>query len=64
MEIKKKVTGTRVGGRMGERRGTCTKDRDKDNGEGIVFGRRSWMGQGRAIGRTTGTTVTEQQYKN
>ena len=32
---------------------------NKDNGEGIVFGSRGWMGQGRAMRGKVGTTVSE-----
>ena len=59
MEIKNKLTVTRGGvgrGIIRERRGRVKSENtykghvDKDNGVGIVFGSRGWMGQGRAMG--------------
>ena len=37
---------------------------DKDNGMGIVFGSRGWMGQGRATGRKKGETVNNNKKIN
>ena len=36
----------------------------EDNGVGIVFGSRGWMGQGRTMRGEMGTAVTEQFKKN